>query len=258
MDKENIDLSIIIVSWNVSKMLDGCLNSIETSLDGLKAEIFVVDNASQDGSSQIVADKHPCVHLIANADNLGFGRANNQALRLSNGKYALLMNPDTLVYRDAIHEMIAFLEAHSQVALIGPEQYNQSGRLNLSGITHSRPREMLEYWVEWLLSLGLSRMPVIFTQPRQVSRVNGACWVVRREAILEIGLFDEGLFLYGEEQDVCSRLKNAGWETWLLRGVQIIHFRHQSIRQRDLFQDIFFHIQSAFFLFEKQLLFNHL
>ena len=110
MLKNELDLSVIVVSWNVRSYLAPCLRSIQAAIHGLRAEIFVVDNASKDGSAWMVAQDFPEIKLIANRQNLGFGRANNQALRVSRGKYVLLINPDTLVPPDAIHILMDFLD----------------------------------------------------------------------------------------------------------------------------------------------------
>ena len=241
------DLSVIIVSWNVRKLLDECLVSVEKSVEGLMAEIFVVDNASTDGSAQMVAECHPGVRLIANADNRGFGRANNEALRICQARYALILNPDTLVTPAAIQKMYKFMEAHPQAALAAPEQCDQYGNLNLMNMARILPREMAESLIEQALSLGQPRTRLIFTQARQIAFVNAACWIVRMDAMEQIGLFNEDLFLYGEEKDVCGRLKQAGWQIWFLRDVQIVHYRHQSLGQRGLIQDLLFHGQSKIF-----------
>ena len=249
----SLDLSIIIVSWNVRRLLDECLQSVEKSVTGLKAEIFVVDNASVDGSPHMVANQHPGVQLIANQDNRGFGRANNQALRLCQGKYALILNPDTLVSPEAIQKLFNFMETHPLAGLAGPEQCDQDGNLNLVNLARMQPREMAEYWVEKLLSLGLPKTRIIFTQPRQIPFVNAACWIVRNTAINQIGFFNEELFLYGEEKDVCARMRSAGWQVWFLRETQIVHYRHQSLNQKGLTQDLFIHSQSKLFRIIKSL-----
>lgn len=238
------DLSVIIVSWNVRKLLDECLYSVGLALKDLNAETYVIDNASHDGSPQMVAQKYPAVHLIANSDNLGFGRANNQALRLCRGRYVLLLNPDTLVPRDTFKKMIAFMEAHPHAGLAGPEQRSGTGKINFSNLVHWSPRELVEYWVERLISLGQRRTRLLFSQPRRVPILNAGCWIIRQSALAETGHFDEQLFLYGEEYDMCERMRRAGWEIWFLRDVEIIHYRRQSIRQCGWLQDLRFYFQS--------------
>jgi GT2 family glycosyltransferase len=251
--ENNFDLSVIIVSWNVRRLLDECLDSVEKSIASLNAEIYVVDNASHDGSPQMVSEKHPAVHLIANPDNRGFGKANNQALRLCQGKYALILNPDTLVSPAAVRRLFDFMEAHPQAGLAGPEQCDQDGNINMVNLARMLPREFFEYAIERLLSLGQPRHRVLITQPRQISMVNAACWMVRSTAMKQIGLFNEDLFLYGEEKDVCPRLQQLGWQIWFLRDTQIVHYRHQSLGQQGLIQDLVIHARSKLFRLARDL-----
>jgi len=251
MLEQPLDLSLIIVSWNVRKLLDECLCSAGIALSGLNAETYVIDNASQDGSPQMVLQKYPGVHLIANPDNLGFGRANNQALRLCRGKYALLLNPDTLVPPETFRKMIAFMETHPQAGLAGPEQRDGTGKINFSNLVHWSFRELVEYWIERLVSLGQRRTRLIFSQPRRVPILNAGCWIIRQSALAESGLFDGDMFLYGEEYDMCTRMRRAGWEIWFLREAEIIHYRRQSIRQCSRLQELRFYFQSMVTLLKK-------
>jgi GT2 family glycosyltransferase len=255
MLEPKLDLSVVIVSWNVRKLLDECLCSVEIALKGLKAEVYVIDNASHDGSSQMVARKYPCVHLIANPDNLGFGCANNQALRLCRGKYNLLLNPDTLVPPEAFVKMITFMETHPRAGLAGPEQRNGTGKINAHNLVHWSPRELVEYWIERLVSLGQQRTRLLFSQPRRVPILNAGCWIIRQSALAESGLFDENMFLYGEEYDMCTRMRRAGWEIWFLRDVEITHYRWQSICQTSLLQYLCYLIQSMSTWFKKLFLY---
>jgi GT2 family glycosyltransferase len=238
------ELSVIIVSWNVRKLLDECLCSVGIALKELNAETTVIDNASHDGSPQMVSQKYPAVHLIANKDNLGFGRANNQALRLCRGRYVLLLNPDTLVPGDTFKKMIAFMDTHPHAGLAGPEQRSGTGKINFSNLVHWSPRELVEYLFERIISLGRGQTRLLFSQPRQVPILNAGCWIIRQSALAETGLFDEQMFLYGEEYDMCERMRRAGWEIWFLRDVEIIHYRRQSIRQCSRLQDLRFYFQS--------------
>ena len=244
MNVPPLDLSVIIVSWNVRKLLDECLSSVGKALEGISAETFVIDNASHDGSPHMVAQKYPGVQLIANPDNLGFGQANNQALRLSQGKYALLLNPDTLVPPETFHQLIAFMENHPRAGLAGPEQRDGTGKINFSNLVHWSPRELVEYWVERLFSFGRPRTRLLFSQPRRVPILNAGCWIIRQAALAEIGLFDEEMFLYGEEYDICGRMRQAGWEIWFVREIDIIHYRRQSMRQCSRLDELQCYFQS--------------
>lgn len=241
----NVDLSVIIVSWNVRTLLKDCLDSLFKAVQGYKAEIFVVDNASSDGSADMVASEFPQIHMIANDENLGFGAANNQALKLSRGRYILLLNPDTVVPEDAVTKMLQFLEKRQRAGLVGPEQIDGKGRLILNWVRWN-PREMIEYMVESLSALITGRFRIIFRRPRRVPILNAACWLARREVLASIGFFDDDLFLFAEEPDMCTRIHKAGWEIWLLREVHIIHYKRQSIRQRGLFLELKFFFVSMY------------
>lgn len=243
-----VDLSVIIVSWNVRALLKNCLDSLLRAVQGYQVEIFVVDNASRDGSADMVASEFPQVKLIANSENLGFGAANNQALKLSRGGYILLLNPDTVVPEDTITKMVQFLEKRQKAGLVGPEQLDGKGRLLLNWVRW-HPREMGEYVVEQLATLIRGRYRIIFRRPRRVPILNAACWLARREVLEKTGFFDDDLFMYAEEPDMCTRIREAGWEIWLLREVHIVHYKRQSIRQRGLFQELkFFFVSMATWL----------
>lgn len=242
---DELDLSVIIVSWNVRPLLKNCLDSLLKATQGYQSEIFVVDNASRDGSSEMVASEFPGVRLIANQENLGFGAANNQALKLCRGRYILLLNPDTFVPEDMVHKMIRFLKRRSRAGLVGPEQMDAKGRLLLNWVRWS-PREMSEYVVENLAALINGRYRILFRRPRRVPILNAACWLTRHEVLVKTGFFDDGLFMYAEEPDMCSRIRKAGWEIWLLREAQIIHYKRQSIRQRGLLTELRFFFTSMY------------
>jgi len=206
------------------------LRSIYDSTQGQQFEIFVVDNASRDGTPEMVRTEFPDVHLIANSDNLGFGRANNQALRLCRGRYVLLTNPDTVVPQDAIPRMIEFMERHPQAGMIGPELVNEDGRLLLNWVRWV-PGHSIEFLVEGVASLVSGRTRILFRRPHRVPILTGACWMTRYEAMANIGFYDEDFFMYAEEPDVCARMRDAGWEIWLLREVVVTHYKKQSVNQ---------------------------
>jgi GT2 family glycosyltransferase len=231
MANRTLDLSVVIVSWNVKELLRGCLQSIYDSLRGLRCEIFVVDNASHDGGPEMVRAEFPDVHLIVNSENLGFGCANNQALQVCSGRYVLLINPDTIVPPGVIHRMIDFMKRHPQAGLAGPELLDGNGRLLVNWVRWS-PRHMAEFLIEELASLGRDRTRIMFQRPRRVRILTGACWLARYDAMAGIGFYDEDFFMYAEEPDICTRMRDAGWEIWLLRDIHIIHYKKQSVQQR--------------------------
>jgi GT2 family glycosyltransferase len=225
------DLSIVIVSWNVRELLKDCLRSLRNSIDGLTFEVFVVDNASSDGSADMVRKESPDVRLIANSDNVGFGRANNQALKMCQGRYVLFLNPDTLVPEGSVEKMVRFLDRHPDVGMVGPELIDGKDRLlfNWSRLSF---RGVAEFVVECLAStLSRARPVILFDQPYAVKWLTGACWLVRRDVIDETGPFDENLFMYGEEPDFCHRVRKADWKIHFLRHVRIVHYKGQSAKQ---------------------------
>jgi len=225
------DLSIIIVSWNVRQLLRHCLSSLYDSIEDLAFEVFVVDNASSDGSVEMVHTEFEDVELMANRENVGFGKANNQALERCRGRYVLFLNPDTLVPEESIEEMVKFLDHHPSVGMVGPELPDGRGRL-LFNWSRLSLRGIAEFTVESLVSMVSRTRPVIlFDQPRTVRWLTGACWLVRRNAINSAGPFDENLFLYGEEPDFCYRLRKANWEICFVRNVRVIHHKGQSVKQ---------------------------
>jgi GT2 family glycosyltransferase len=225
------DLSIIIVSWNVRELLRDCLSSLYDSIGSRTFEILVVDNASSDGSAEMVRAEFGDVKLIANRENVGFGRANNQALERCQGEYVLFLNPDTLAPKRSLEEMTSFLDRHPTVGMVGPELPDGRGQLRFNWSRLSF-RGVATFIVEGLAAVVCRTRPVIFfKRPCAVRWLAGACWMVRKKVIDRIGPFDEKLFLYGEEPDFCHRLRKAGWRIYFLRHVHITHYKGQSVKQ---------------------------
>jgi N-acetylglucosaminyl-diphospho-decaprenol L-rhamnosyltransferase len=243
------DLSIVIVSWNVRELLHCCLQSVaretQPSPDGgalriadWEVEIWVVDNASSDGSAQMVREHFPQVHLIANDENRGFTAANNQGLALTRGRYLLLLNPDTEVVGDALSEMIRYAEAHFEVGALGPRLVNPDGSIQSSRrrfptfTTALVESTVVQEW--WKDNYVLRRYYMTDTPDDAIQKVDwvvGACLLVRRQAYEEVGGLDEGYFMYSEELDWCRRIKDAGWEIVYLPTASIIHHEGKSSEQ---------------------------
>jgi GT2 family glycosyltransferase len=243
----SLPLSIIIVNWNVRELLHRCLTSLATCDLQLATEVIVVDNASSDGSTEIVRREFPAVHVTANDTNLGFTVANNQGIRHSRGRYALLLNPDTVVVGDALTAMVAYLDTHPKVAALGPKLLNPDG-----SVQSSRRRfptlatGLLESTVlqRWFPRSGvLSRYYVLDhsdDDTQEVDWVVGAAMAMRREAIDQVGLLDEEFFMYSEELDWCYRAKAAGWKVVYLPTAQIVHYGAQSSEQVKAAQHVHF------------------
>jgi len=245
-----LTLSIIVVSYNVREFLEQALVSIKKAVENISCEIFVVDNASSDGSPDIVAKKFPDVKLIRNSENLGFAKANNQAIRTSRGRYVCIINPDTIVQENTFFRVIEFLDNNAKVGAVGCKILNPDGTLQLA-CRRSYPTP----WVAFTKIVGLARLfpkskifgryNLTFLDPEQtaeVEAISGSFMVVRRETIDQVGMLDESFFMYGEDLDWCFRIRKGGWKIYYLPTTQIVHFKGESSKkspfeQRRLFYE---------------------
>lgn len=231
-------LSVIVVSWNVAKLLDKCLSTLKEDLKDIEAEVFVVDNASADNSVETVRRNHPWVKLTANQENLGFAKANNQALKQCKGNYILLLNPDTEVLAGAISKLLSFLETNPQAGIVAPQLINSDGSIQRSC------RAFPTFQFMFYELIGLSKLfpnnpkfgqykmlDFNHEQLREVDQPEGACLMLRREVINQVGSLDEGFFMLFEEVDWCYRIKNSGWQIWFYPEAKVIHHYGQSIKQ---------------------------
>jgi len=226
-------LSVCIVNWNTRELLASCLSSLELYLTDIEHEITVVDNGSRDGSPSMLRERFPGVRLIANTENVGFARATNQALRESKGRYLLLLNSDTRLIDVSLQDMFSFMDEHRDVGATG------ACLLNSDGTTQVYPTALPSLWQHVLQTIGLDRWSLgnhrtsrdLSTGPREVERLKGACLMVRREIISEVGLLDKDLFLYSEENDWCLRIREAGWKVFYLPEVRVVHHGRASVNQ---------------------------
>lgn len=224
------DLSIIIINWNTRDLLVRCLHAIEQTAGELDLEIIVVDNASSDDSVPVLRRQFPSVHLVANSSNVGFARANNQALRMARGRYYLLLNSDAFVHAGAVRTMLEYMEQHPKVGGVGCQLVYEDGTLQRS--CSSFPTLATELWQALWLDRLFPKSPVFgrylmsywdMNDMREVDCVLGACLMLRREAIAQVGLFDERFFMYSEEVDLCYRLKRAGWAIYFVPSASATH-----------------------------------
>jgi hypothetical protein len=229
-----MNLSIIIVNWNTADLLQSCLVSIYAHSPAGRFEVLVVDNASTDASVAMVRREFPQVRLLANQQNGGFAAANNQAIRRCTGEMVLLLNPDTIVKPGALAALVNFLQAHPRAGAAGPLTLNPDGTLQIS--CYPAPTLLRELWrllhIDALYPLGeypMARWPQ--NQSRPVDTLLGACLLLRREVLEQVGLLDEAYFIYSEEVDLCTRIRRAGWPLYWLPQAQIIHYGGQSTRQ---------------------------
>lgn len=237
------DVSIVVVSWNVKDLLRRSLASVITSLGcgtgrQLSCQLIVVDNASSDGSVEMLGEEFPQIHLVANSENVGFTRGNNQGIALSDGRYVLLLNPDTEVVGDALGEMVAYMDAHQRVGALGPQLLYPDGQVQSS---RRRFPDLRTAYVEstfiqpWFAdSRILRRYYVLDALDDEILAVDwlvGACLLLRREALEEVGTLDERFFMYSEELDWCYRANKAGWEVVYLPTARVVHHVGKSSEQ---------------------------
>ena len=197
-------LSVVIVSYNVCQLLEECLRSVEHDLDGIEGEIFVVDNASSDNTVERLQPLFPKVHFVANTENVGFARANNQAIRLSQAEYVLLLNPDTVVHEGTLRGTLDFMDSHPEAGGAGVRMLTRDG----DSAPESR-RAVPTPWVAFLKMLGFTRRYYMshlpWDQPGQIEVISGAYCMLRRKALDAVGLLDEDFFMYGEDIDLSFR-----------------------------------------------------
>ncbi|MFA4967662.1 MAG: glycosyltransferase family 2 protein [Candidatus Margulisiibacteriota bacterium] len=199
------DLSIIIVNLNNSKILKECLDSVYKTTKKYKFEIMVVDNGSIDGSQSMIKELFPQVKLIENNKNLGFAKANNQGLKIANGRYSLLLNNDTIVKEGAFDRMIEFMDNNLKAGACGPKLLNIDGTIQHQGSILGK-----RFWI--------SALPV------EVDFVVGACLMVKKEVIEKVGLMDENLFFYNDDLDWCMSIRKAGYKVYYLPQAEVIHY----------------------------------
>lgn len=225
-------LSVIIVSYNVREYLDQCLQSVRKALQGIDAEIIVVDNQSEDDTVAFVREHYSDVLMIESGGNVGFARANNMGIRQSDSEYVLLLNPDTVIAENTLREVMSFMDLHETVGGAGVQMLNADGTkamesrrgrptplvsfYKMCGLADLFPRSrtFARYYMSWLS----------WNEPAEIEVVSGAFFFIRRKALDEVGLLDEDFFMYGEDIDLSCRLLNAGWHNCYL-PCRIIHYK---------------------------------
>jgi len=240
MKRMSLEVSVLIINWNTKDILRDCLHSVYETTPRDSLEVIVVDNASQDGSVEMVKNEFPAVKLVANSSNVGFAKANNQGIKAAQGRYVLLLNSDTVVLGDAIAETITFADANADAGVVGCRVLNADRTLQptcfmfpsaLNILLSSTylyklfPRSKLfgrEHMTWW------KRDDV-----REVDVVTGCFMLIRRDVFDKIGLLDTDYFMYGEETDFCYRCKKAGFRNYFYPSAQIIHLGGASSRQME-------------------------
>jgi N-acetylglucosaminyl-diphospho-decaprenol L-rhamnosyltransferase len=264
-----LDLGIVIVNYNVRNLLRDCLASVFASRGELTFKVCVVDNSSTDGSAEMVEAEFPQVHVIR-AENRGYAVGNNLGLRhfgfgalgnweigklgdqstnLPTPRYALLLNPDTVLPPGALADMLPFMEAHPQAGVAGPRLVREDGSLDRA-CRRSFPTPEVSFYRLFGLSRlfprsrRFGRYNVTFLPPdvtTQVDSVVGAFMLIRGVTLAQAGLLDEQYFMYAEDLDLCFRIKQQGWEVWYNADVTVLHYKGQSSRQRSSFANVQFY-----------------
>ena len=238
-----MDLSIVIISWNTRDITRECLRSVFDNLGELEVEVWLVDNASDDGSADMVAEEFPQVNLIRNDTNRGFAAANNQAIAPAQGRYVLLLNSDTVVLGEVLSESVRYMDAHADVGVMGcrvlnPDRTMQQTCFMLPSLLNVA-----------LLTSGLAKLNAPFfgreryrgwlrDTEREVGVVTGCSMMCRRGAIEQVGPLDEMFFFCGEETDWCRRFRAGGWKLMFAPVGEIIHIGNASGRRYDHTRDV--------------------
>lgn len=237
-DSSDFDISIVVISFNTVDYTDECLQSVYDNLGQINAQIIVVDNASEDGSSEMVREKFPGAILIENTDNRGFSAANNQAFELCSGRLILLLNSDTIVLDDVLQKSIEYMDQHPDVGAFGCRV------LNTDRTVQRTCSQFPSIFNQVLQTLGVDRLPYprFFGRyqmrhwsrdsERDVDVISGCYLIVPKEILDTVGTLDEDFFFFGEETDWCRRIQNAGWKTRFSPVGEIIH--HGSVSARKL------------------------
>lgn len=232
-------ISVIIVNYNVMHFLEQCLSSVRKAIEGLDAEVFVVDNNSVDGSVKMVREKFPEAIVIENKENLGFSKANNQAIRKATGQYILLLNPDTVVEGDTFSKVVAFMDGHPDAGGLGVKMIDGKGNFlpeskrglptpsvafyKMSGIAKLFPKSRIfgKYHLGYLDR----------DQVHEVEILSGAFMLMRKTTLDKVGLLDESFFMYGEDIDLSYRILKGGYKNYYYPGTRIIHYKGESTKK---------------------------
>ena len=248
-------LSVVIVNYNVKYYLAQCLHSLKHALKGICAEVIVVDNASVDGSVDYLKQVHPWVRYVASDTNLGFSKANNLAIRQSQGEYVLLLNPDTVVGENVLREALAFMDGHPKSGGVGVRMLNSDGTeamesrrgiptpavafWKMAGLCRRFPtsRRFARYYMSWLP----------WDRPARIEIMSGAFCLMRKRALDEVGLLDEDFFMYGEDIDLSYRVLKGGYRNYYLPSL-ILHYKGESTQKSSFrYVHVFYEAMLIFF-----------
>lgn len=249
-----MDLTIVVLNWNVVDMLEGCLVSLPGACGNLwpRTQVIVVDNASTDNSVDMVRSRHPYVQLIALPENVGFTKGNNAGIRVATGSYVLLLNPDTYAHPGSIAALYRYMEEHPEVGIAGPRLLNADGTLQHSrrrfptlatGILESTPLQRFFSGASAVKHFYMEDVPDEGAQ--EVDWLSGAALLCRRATLEQIGPFDPGYFMFSEEVDLCRRAKDAGWQVAYVPEARVTHYGGGSTDQAIAARHIHFNSSKA-------------
>ncbi|MES2589389.1 MAG: glycosyltransferase [Bacteroidota bacterium] len=239
MKEYDFDISVIIVNYNVEYFLEQCLNSCEKALKNVSGEIFVVDNNSIDGSNEMVKAKFPQVVLIENKKNVGFSKANNQAIEISKGKYVLLLNPDTVVEEDTFEKVISFMNSKPEAGGLGVRMLDGKGKF-LPESKRGLPTPAVAFYKIFGLSALFPKSKLFGKyhlgylsefKTHEIDVLSGAFMLLRKETLDKIGLLDEAFFMYGEDIDLSYRITLGGYKNYYYPETRIIHYKGESTKK---------------------------
>lgn len=232
------DVSVIIVNWNLKQVLRECLESVGRFGGGLTLETIVVDNASSDGSSQMVESEFPGVKLLRNGENLGFSRANNQGMQYASGRYFFLLNNDALLKEGALPLLVSFMDEHADTGICGPRVVNEDGTLQVrsKGRFPSIRTALVHFFLPLAWQGRRGRTLGIYddrvgTEPRTLDWVSGCALMARRQAVESVGMLDASVFMYCEDVDWCYRMHRSGWKVSYVPAAEVMHYGGRSMKQ---------------------------
>lgn len=256
-----IDLSVCIVTHNAKSLLLACLESVYSAAGQINLEVILVDNASTDGSVEAVSTQFSDVQILENVENLGFVKPTNQAMMVSQGRYVLWLNNDTVILDNALIRMVEFMDTHLYVGICGPKVMNRDGT-----IQNQCRRGFPTPWTALTYFTGLSRVfpksprfsRYLMTyfdedQVHEVDAVSGACLLVRRGVVDQIGYLDEDYYAYGEDLDYCARAQNAGWKIYYYPKAKILHYGGQGGSGVRPYRSIYHFYRSMWLFYQKHI-----
>lgn len=248
-------LAVIIVNYNVKYFVEQCLLSLQKAMNGINGEVYVVDNASTDGSVEYLIPRFPNVHFIESSENVGFARANNMAIRQSDSKYVLLINPDTFVAEETLRQVLEFMEANPEAGGAGVKMHNTDGTLAMES-RRGLPTPLTAFYKMCGLCARFPKSKTFgryymgylsWDKPEKIEVMSGAFTMLRRKALMKAGLLDEDFFMYGEDIDLSYRLIKSGYSNWYLPH-PILHYKGESTHKSSFrYVHVFYQAMLIFF-----------